>query len=67
MFNVWSLSVNIGAKKRSKDMEKILLRISLFIYNKISKNIGLKIREYILKHHDKHSHYFDDISISYKE
>lgn len=48
-------------------MEKILLRISLFIYNKVSKNIGLKIREYILKHHDKHSHTFDDISISYKE
>lgn len=48
-------------------MEKILLRVSLFIYSKVSKNIGLKIRGYILKHHDKHSHDFDDINISYKE
>lgn len=48
-------------------MADLLLRISLFIYSKVSKNIGLRIRECILKHHDKHSHYFDDITIGYEE
>ena len=42
-----------------------MLRVSKFIYEHISKKLGLAIRGFILKHHK--SSYFDDISIRYEE
>ena len=44
-------------------MKTILFNISLFIYEHINKNLGLKIREKLVKHYAEYS-YWNDIKIT---
>lgn len=44
-------------------MKTILFNISLFIYKYINKNLGLKIREELVKRYVD-PHYWDDIKIT---
>ena len=44
-------------------MKTILFNISLFIYENINKNLGLKIREKLVKHYAD-SCYWNDIKIT---
>ena len=47
-------------------MKTILFNISLFIYSHINKNLGLKIREKLVKRYAD-PHYWDDIKITVED